>query len=111
MSCKKLLEIRVEYSGFVKVCKGYYHPRGCLGARRDHLDIESKCLDILRDLGFKHGLNIKCWSSDDCILLDLYFLNTWIKICPIRGTLYCNGNVYLMVSRSGWVYLGGVIYH
>ncbi len=107
MRCKKLILVRIEYNGLVEKCSGYYHPHGCGDARYNHLDLEPTCLGILRDLGFKHGLAIKCLTMDGCILLDIDVLNVLVKICPINGSFTCSGSVYVMVSHSGYIYIGG----
>ncbi len=107
--CKKPVVAEITQGGDTWTCSAYYHPRGCMGARREHLDMSPDCSPLLRELGFKHGMSLPCVSSGNCILvLNIPVLRVEVVIRGVDACLSCSGSVYVMNTRSGMVYLGGV---
>ncbi len=110
VGCKIPVNIVVSSNGEEKTCRGFYHSRGCMGARYPHLDLEPECINLLRELGFKHGLKIPCRSCGECcVLLDIYFLNNVLRIRALDGCIKClDRYAYVMITRSRMIYLGNI---
>ena len=107
--CKKPFPGRVALVGPDGVpveARAYYHPRGCLGAREEHLDVEvdrDPC-GLLEYLS-RGGLRVRARSLGGCLVVDVSHalgVACVVEVCPAprRG-----GRVYLMRSRSGRLYL------
>lgn len=108
VECKKLLRLVVD-DGFSKhMCRGYYHPRGCLSAGTSHIDLEPDCSEILRDVAFKRGLRLRASCRDGVLVVFLPMLNRIVRIRVDGGRIKCGSLVYVMITRGKWIYLGGV---
>ena len=106
--CKKPLRLVVD-DGFSKhVCRGYYHPRGCLSASTSHIDLEPSCSQLLRDIAFKRGLRLESSCRDGELVVFLPMLNRTIRIRVEGARVVCGSWVYVMITRRKWIYLGGV---
>ncbi len=110
MACKRRVVVRVCGVSCCSV-EGFYHPRGCMGARYSHLDLEvSECLGVLLEACRVRGFSVSCVEEGDCVRLYSEVLPVDVVLCVDGASLRCSGGrVYVMRSRSGMVYVGGVV--
>ena len=109
VACKKRYPGRILVEGplgRVEASSVILHPRGCMGARHTHLDFtlpRDPC--GLTEYLSKGGARANAWRSGGCLEVDLTLVlgvECRLSICPppVWGS-----RVYLMLSRSGSLYL------
>ena len=97
--------VLLEYHGGTLTLPSILHPKGCMGARRTHLDVE-----VVRDpcgllIFFRRGgLCLPAIRSGGGVLVDLYEVLGYPCTLLVRGLEY-TGRVYIMVTRRGSLYL------
>lgn len=110
MGCKEEIRVRLITGTDSYVLKAFHHPRGCMRARQDHLDLENIVSKTwLWEIARPRGHSLYCNVVGNCIVLEERVLGLRAMICPLGGiALRCRREVYVMVSRSGWLYIGPV---
>ena len=104
---KKPIKLIVRDPVSSRSCSGWLHPRGYMGASQTHLDIECRG-GLLADLARFHA-RVECIDEGGCVTLRYSELE--VRLCPIEGCreLKClGGRAYVMTTRRGLVYVGGV---
>ncbi len=106
--CKRRLRVRVEWPGASAVVDGWLHPRGCLGARYTHLDLEPA--GPLRELASRRGINLRCINLGSDIELVEERTGIWVRVRLLGGArLKCLGQrVHVMTTRRGLVYIAPI---
>ena len=110
-SCKQPVRVNVRLliagSARERPVAGFYHPRGCLGARRSHLDLEpDKILQPLVELTRQHGTRLTCRNHDGCVETHITELggNMLIRV-PGSELRWQQHKIYAMTTRSGMIYI------
>lgn len=106
MDCKKRAGNACIYASDHTVSAPVFlHPKGCLSARRDHMDVVlSRDPCGLKSLFSKGGHCIEGRRSGDYILIDLSSILGYPCLLEIPNPLSWT-KVYLMLSRSGALYV------
>ena len=108
------IKLKITYpQGTITECEGYIHQKGYMKAKQTHLDLPSTCDKerLLSELSFKHGLRLICNNHGKGICLFIDFLNDYVCIEPIEGEITVNCSekkIFLMITRSGNIYLGPI---
>jgi len=109
-SCKKELKVKACIERQCIETLARYHPRGCMKAKQDHLDLLS-APQILAELARKRGIKLECIEDPPCVILIESLLGIEVRVCPDSGTLKCGEpKAYLMRSKSKNIYIGNVVY-
>lgn len=116
--CKKPLRVRAvlrlgggnrEYALLV----AHYHPRGCMHARENHLDIPiAPVLTPVALLARKRGTHIPCRETERGIALEEPSLGIELTLTPLQGRtrLHClKDTAYIMLSRSKKLYIAPIL--
>ena len=99
-SYKKELRVKICIEGQCIETLTRYHPRGCMKAKQDHLDLLS-APQILAELARKIGTKLECVEDPPCVILVKLLLGIEVRLCPVGGMLRCREpKVYLMRSKS-----------
>ena len=120
MGCKIPLKVSIEFLGehILLICNAYLHPKGCMKANQTHIDINlmstysnNELVKALIDLIKVRGTKVTCFMNNGVIILDLrrYGLGeVAIRVLGSRdvASIACYRAVYLMVTRSGYLYVG-----
>ncbi len=93
-------------SGACARARGWLHPRGCMHAKMPHLDMEP--VGVLAELARKRGLGARCWSARGVIVIEVPELGLEVRIEAQGARLACGSRVYIMMTRSGHVYIAPV---
>ncbi len=109
MGCKKPLRITILIEDRERVINGDFHPRGCMGARQSHLDLEPLHDTWLWSIALRRGYKLRCKPRGNCIFLEEPLLGLEARLCPLGGhRLRCRDKVYVMITRSRRLYIGPV---
>ncbi|BEP16784.1 hypothetical protein PYJP_01360 [Pyrofollis japonicus] len=106
--CKMGIELVLRVDGEEKRLKGYYHPAGCMHASQSHLDLEPPKGTWLWDVARPRGTSLRCRSDNECVTIIYAGLGLEAKLCIPNARLRCKNRVYVMVTRSGRLYVGPV---
>jgi len=109
VGCKKELWVRLVTDNGSRVLRAFYHPRGCMRARQDHLDIDGASATWLWELARPRGLVLTCIARGGGVVVEEPLLGLRAVIHPVGDeALFCRDKVYVMVTRSGLLYIGPV---
>ncbi len=106
-SCKEKVKVSVKDPTTLKgsVVEGFFHPKGCFGARFSHLDLPASALEgsLIGDLAVKGGARV--WVEELGGCYEVYYEG-------VSGVILCfdrleagRGWGYVASHRPGWVYL------
>ena len=107
--CKKRLGLLVKWRDAVISVNGWLHPRGCMGARYTHLDLEP--IEPLRDLAAKRGISLLCSEAGSGVELvePVTGISVWLAALDKGRRLRCvRRRVYLMRTRNGMIYVAPI---
>ena len=97
--------VLLEYHGGTLTLQSILHPKGCMGARTTHLDVEVErdpC-GLLEFFG-RGGSCLPARREGGGVIVDLSGVLGYPCVLRLRGLKY-TGRVYLMVSRRGSLYI------
>ena len=100
-------QVVIEWHGGILRARSQLHPRGCMGASRPHLDVElprDPC--GLRAFLSRGGHRVRARRLGSELVVDLSRLLGYPCMIRIEGAPgFLGGKVYVMVSRSGRLYV------
>ncbi len=88
----------------------FYHPRGCMGARENHLDIpRDRALRPLEELLLPRGVSLRCRQQGDAVQLECNEVGLSLLIEAEGWHLRCGRyRAYAMLTKSGNVYVAPI---
>ena len=115
-SCKTrvLVALGAPELGEERVARGELHPRGCMGARESHLDVDALGWGPLGDAARARGFHATCTSVGGGVVLHGGPLASpvRVRILEPRGLrLRCaSRRAYVMATRRGMVYIAPLVW-
>ncbi len=96
--------------GAHQIVEAEYHPRNCMHAKQNHLDLKLPPNHPLTQLAKVKGTKLECINEpDNCVKLIEQTTGIEIKICIEGMKTSCEKNhAYIMVTRKRKTYLGGI---
>jgi hypothetical protein len=105
--CKERVKVSVRDPATLKnsIVEGFFHPKGCLGARFSHLDLPFDALEggLLKDLAAKGGARV--WVEELGGCYEVYYEGVSSVILCFNELEARRGWGYVASHRPGWVYL------
>ena len=93
---------------------GELHPRGCMGARESHVDIDALSWGPLGDAVRVRGARVSCVNGPGYVVLRGGPLSTFIRVRPLEPPglrLRCpRSQAYIMATRRGMLYIAPVVW-